>query len=88
MAEDLASHFKPLLYCQGVDAPVTPSEVLLDPLLMCQELQTVLDANYKGATSACLCPVLSHCLLHLTLPAFDVLALWLQLLPYHGLLPL
>ena len=48
---------------------------------MGQELQTVLDTSYRGAVSAGLCQVPSYCLRHLPLPALDVLAPWLQLLP-------
>ena len=80
-AEDLASHFEALLYRQDVEAPAAPAVVPLDPPLMGQELQTILDTHYRGAASAGLCPVPSHCLCHLPLPVLDMLAPWLQLLP-------
>ena len=80
-AEDLASHFATLLHRQDVVAPAAPVVAPLDPPLTGQELQTILDTRYRGAASAGLCPVPSYCLRHLPLPALDVLAPWLQLLP-------
>ena len=55
------------------------------PLLMGQELQTILDTRYRGAASAGLCLVPSYCLRYLPLPALDVLEPWLQMLPQRGL---
>ena len=55
--------------------------VPLDPLLMGQELQIILDIHYQGAASMGLCLVPSHCLRDLPLPVLDMLALWPQLLP-------
>ena len=72
-AEDLASYFDALLYRQNVEALAT-AVVPLDPPLTCQELQTILDTHYRGAASAGLCPVPSHCLRHLPLPVLDMLA--------------
>ena len=80
-AEDLASHFVALLYRPDVEALAIPAVALLDPPLMSQELQTILDTRYRGAASAGIYPVPSYCLRHLPLPALDVLAPWLQLLP-------
>ena len=80
-AEDLASHFETLLHCQDVEASAAPVVAPLDPPLTGQELQTILDTRYRGAASAGLCPVPSYCLCHLPLPALDMLAPWLQLLP-------
>ena len=79
--EDLASHFEALLYRQDVEAPAAPVVAPLDPPLMGRELQTILDTRYRGAASAGLCPVPSHCFCHLPLPVLDMLAPWLQLLP-------
>ena len=59
--------------------------VPLDLPLVGLELQTILDTHYQGAASAGLCLVPLYCLHHLTLPALNVLAPWLQLLPQHGL---
>ena len=84
-AEGLAAHFQALLYREEVEAPDAPAVVPLDPPLTGQELQTILDTRYRGAASAGLCPVPSHCLRHLPLPALDVLAPWLQMLPQRGL---
>ena len=81
MVEGLASHFEALLHHWDIVTPAPPAVVPLDPPLMGQELQTVLDTSYRGAASAGLCPVPSYCLRHLPLPALDVLAPWLQLLP-------
>ena len=87
-AQDLASYFETLLHHRDVEAVAAPAVVPLDPPLMGQELQTILDTRYRGAASAGLCPVPSHCLHHLPLPALEVLAPWLQLLPQRGLPPL
>ena len=80
-AENLASYFEALLYHQDVEALDALAVVLLDPPLMGQELQTILDTHYWGAASAGLCPIPSHCLRHLPLPVLNMLAPWLQLLP-------
>ena len=84
-AQDLASHFEALLHHRDVEAPDAPAVFLLDTPLIGQELQTILDTGYRGAASAGLCPVPSHCLHHLPLPALEVLALLLQLFPQRGL---
>ena len=73
-SQDLAPHFKALLHHRDVETLAALAVVLLDPPLMGQELQTILDTRYQGAASAGLCLVPSHCLRHLPLPALKVLA--------------
>ena len=81
MTKDLASYFATLLHRQDVEALAALAVAAFDPSLMVQELQTILDTCYRGVASTGLCPVPSYCLCHLPLPALDVLAPWLQLLP-------
>ena len=56
-AQDLASYFETLLHHTDVEAVAAPVVVPLDPPLMGQGLQTILDTCYRGAASAGLCPV-------------------------------
>ena len=60
MVEGLASHFEALLRHWDILTPDPPAVVPLDPPLMGQELQTVLDTRYHGAANASLCLVPSY----------------------------
>ena len=74
MAHNLASHFEALLYQRDIEALAALAVVPIARPLTSQELQSILDTHYQGAASTGLWPVPSHSLLHLPLPAPDVLA--------------